>query len=172
MKHSRKRKEINLELFRVRRSQPPGRGGGVPKWLHQISEFDEVKGVCPESEPEPRECMKVEDADPLRKGAGNTGCRTKDEWQPWSSGVTDSIESDRGYVATRRGLELLGDELPEYRKTTSPGSLRDGSPFGMRGGLAMKRGNSRGVKALTYQHPCREKHGHYPESDVTPWQLP
>ena len=83
------------------------------------------------------------------------GWRVKDEPQSQSGGVTDSIESDRGYVATRRGLGLLGDELPEYQKATSPGSLRDGPPFGMGTGLALKRGNARGVKVLTYQHPWK-----------------
>ena len=153
MKHSRKSKVLNLELFRVRLSQPPGRGGGASRWLHRISESFEVKGVCPESEPQPRDRVKFVDAEPLREGAGETDCRVKDKRQLRSSGVTDSIEVDRGYGATRRGGGLLGDELPEYRSATSTGSWRDGPPFGMGTGLAMKRGNSRRVKVLTYQQP-------------------
>ena len=38
---------------------------------------------------------------------------------------------------------------------TSQGSLRDGPPFGMRTGLAMKRGNASRVKVFTHQHPWK-----------------
>ena len=103
MKHSRESK-AKLELFRVRLSQPPGREGRDVSSHDAVLESGEVKDVCSESAPEPRERVKVPDVYPLRKGADKMGWRVKDERQLRSGGVTDSIESDRGYGATRRGL--------------------------------------------------------------------
>ena len=153
------RKEI--ELFRVRSSQPPGRRSANQGGERRV-ETDEVKGVCLESGPEPRECLNFGGADPLRKGAGHVATGVNDEPMDRPPGVTDSIESVRGHGATRRRGELLGDELPEYLLATTSGSGRDGSLSGMGDGLAQKRGNSRGVKAPTKQSPRKGKHQRYP----------
>jgi hypothetical protein len=148
------------ELFRVRSSQPPGRRSANQGGERRV-ETDEVKGECLESDPEPRERVKFGGADPLRKGAGQVAMGGKDEPMSRPPGVTDSIESVRGHGATRRREELLGDELPEYLSATTSGSGRDGSLSGMGDGIAMKRGNSRGVKAPTKQSPRKGKHQRY-----------
>ncbi len=165
MKHSRESK-AKLELFWVRPSQPPSRGGRTVFARICCPESTEVKGVCLESEPQPRKSMKYLDGYPMRIGAAYMGWCAIDECQLRSSGVTDSIEVDRGYVATRRRVGFLGDELPEYRVATSPGSRRDDPPLGMGSGLAMKRCNSRRAKVPTSQHPWTGKHGHYPGSEI------
>jgi len=164
MKHNQERKR-KLRLSRVRPSQPPGRGRGVLKGSH-CPACDEVKGVCPESDPEPRECVEF--------GGGRTRAdgRRQQAWERQRRaprhppGVEDSIESDRGYVATRRRVELLGDEHPEYLTATTSGSFREGSPSGMGDGLAKKRGNSRGVKAPTKQSPPKGKHQRYTANGI------
>ena len=46
----------------------------------KISECNEVKGVCPESEPQPRESFTFwVRADPFSQGAGHAGSATDDE---------------------------------------------------------------------------------------------
>jgi hypothetical protein len=163
MKHNHESR-AELELFRVRPSQPSGRRGGTVFGQSDLFEFDEVKGVCPESDPEPRERVKVPDVYPLPKGADNMGQCTRDECWSQSGGVTDSIESDRGYAATRRGARrLLRDEHLGYRQATLAGSGREGQPLGMETGLVMKWGNAHGVKVSTYDRPWKEKHRRYTE---------
>ena len=161
-----KRVEQQLELFRVRSSRPPGREGvfGKPKGL---SKYDEVKGVCPESEPQPRDRIECEGADSLEKDAGNTVTRTNDErvsglpGSQTASSPTEVMEQPGG------GPRLLGDELPEYPQATPLGSPGDGQPSGMGDGLALKRGNARGVKAPTHPNSSQEKHRRYTESEYT-----
>ena len=159
-----KRAESQLELFRVRGSRPPGRRKGIGK-PKPVSERSEVKGVCPESDPEPRKCMKGGGADSLRKDAGHTERRARDER---SSGLPGSqTASSYGQNMEQPGGEvrLLRDKTREYSELSSTAKSGDGRLSGMGAGLAMKQGNARGVKAPTYQRPSREKQGRYAESD-------
>jgi hypothetical protein len=162
MKYNQERKR-KQRLSRVRPSQPPGRERRAPVGSGEPA-CDEVKGVCPESDPESRESLKFvggrSSADGRRRHA-----LVRDRRVPGHpTGITDSIESHRGYVATRRRAGGLGDEHPEYPEATPKGSAGENPPSGMGTGLAMKRGNSRGVKVPTTWHPPKEKHQHYTES--------
>ena len=103
----------------------------------------------------------------MRKDGSNTGPCVNDERAIRPLGVTDSIESYRDHGTTRRRARLLGDELPEYPLATPSGSRGDGLPSGMGNGLAVKRGNARGVKVPTYQHPLKEKQRRYTESETS-----
>ena len=126
-----------------------------------FAEQHEVKGVCPESDPEPRKRVKGGGADTLQVGASNTDTCVKDECVVRPPGVTDSIECCGGCGATRLRGRLLGDELPEYLRTTPQGSPGNGPLSGMGAGLAMKRGNARGVKAPTLLQSWKQKHRRY-----------
>ena len=162
MRHNQERKR-KLRLSRARPSQPPGRGRRVLKG-HGSPARDEVKGVCPESDPEPRECMEIGEGRSLAEGRRQQARGRQRRAPRHTPGVTDSIGSAGGYVATRRRVEPLGDELPGYLSATTPGSGGESSPSGMGAGLASKRGNSRGVKAPTIQSPWKGKHQRHTES--------
>lgn len=145
---------------RVRPSQPPGRFARVRLRTRRI-EHDEVKGISPESETKPRKTVNLEMPIPYRRAqAKRPRTETGESWIR-SPGVADSIESCEGCGSSRRRVELLGAERPEYLLATTSGSGGDGSLSGMGDGLVMKRGNARGVKAPTKQSPWKGKHQRY-----------
>lgn len=151
-----KREKQELELSRVRSSQPPGRQGMSGR-LDGLAEDDEVKGVCPESETSPENCVKCEGADSLRNDAGHADTRARDECVSGLPGSQIASSRPEDMEQPGRGPRLLGDELPEYPTATPPGSPGDGQSSGMGDGLAMKRGNARGVKVPTHQNLLKEK---------------
>ena len=160
MKNSRERRREPKNSW-VRPSQPPGRLPCAHVGTGRV-EYDEVKGVCPESETKPREVAKSEMLIPYRRAQAKWIRTQAGESKFQSPGVADSIESYEGSGSTRRREELSGDEHPEYLLATTSGSGRDGSLSGMGDGIAKKRGNSRGVKAPTKQSPRKGKHQRYP----------
>ena len=161
MKHNQERKR-KQRLSRVRPSQPLGREQRAPLG-RGVSACDEVKGVCPESDPESRECVKFVGGRSLASGRRRNGLVRDRRVPGHPTGISDSIETHRGYVATRRRTGVLGDEHPEYPEATSKGSAGENPPSGMGIGLASKRGNSRRVKVPTTWHPPKEKHQPYTE---------
>ena len=164
MEHNQERQQ-KLRLFRVRSSQPPGRDPDALK-ERRGPEHNEVKGVSPESEPQPRERLKFGERPILCRRAQAKWTRATETSPCHTPGVTDSIELGGGYGTPRRTRRLLGDELPEYSRATLTGSPEDGSSFGMGTGLARKRGNSRGVKVPTNQSPLKGKHRRYAENET------
>lgn len=159
-----KRVESQLELFRVRVSRPPGRREdfGKPK---PVFERSEVKGVCPESDPEPRKCMKGGGADSLRKDAGHMERRANDERSSSLPGSQTASSYGKNMEQPGGAERLLRAERREYSELSSTAKSGEGHRSGMGAGLALKQGNACGVKAPTYQRPSREKQGCYAESD-------
>ena len=127
MKHNQERKR-KLRLSREGPSQPPGRSRRVQKGQGG-SAFDEVKGVCPESDPEPRECVKFGEGRSFAKGRRQQSRERQRRAPRHTPGVADSIESDRGYVATRRRAELLGDGTPRVPASDHTRELQGGFPL-------------------------------------------
>ena len=109
------------------------------------------------SETSPENRVKCEGADALRIDVGNMGIRDSDECVPGLPGSQIASSHTKDMEQPGRGPRLLGDELPEYPTATPPGSPGEGQPSGMGDGLAMKRGNTRGVKAPTHQNPLKGK---------------
>ena len=165
MKNDRERRR-KPKHSRVRPSQPPGRFVGVHLWARR-TEYDEVKGISPESETKPRKVLKPEMPIPYKRAQATRPRTKRGEFLVWSPGVADSIESCEGCGSSRRREELLGAERPENLLATTSGSGREGSLSGRGDGLAMKRGNARGVKAPTKQSPWKGKHQRYTANGKT-----
>jgi hypothetical protein len=111
-------------------------------------------------------------AEPVHQGAGHAGGAemTSAECPP---GVSDSIELHNGLQVTRQATsnDSWGKAQCKYSSMVSNVKrgvqmvasrvMRTGTPQW----LAMKRGNARRVKVLTFDRPLQRKHGHYARSE-------
>ncbi len=142
MRNDRERRR-KLKYSRGRPSQPPGRFGGVHLWALRI-EYDEVKGISPESETKPRKLFNLEMPIPYRRAQAKRPRMETGESLVRSPGVADSIESCEGCGSLASLLRNTRRQESRWDRWRGHYIPKAGSGKGRPLAIAQLRGQDRG----------------------------